>query len=179
MQLTKELSKTTSKFFAEKTLNSNHGELLNTNGISSPLIQTQNLFNFFKELNEYAERAFGDQAHEMTDIFLYAKRPPHCERIFNLAYLQDGTRDQIVANLDKELELGGIENDGKLRIPTMLITAAKDNANKPNNSKIYCLYWKKLGHLNKNCRKRIRKEQEQKQDRAQNVKRFRAKAYSP
>ena len=134
---------------------------------------------FFKELNEYAERAFGDQAHEMTDIFLYAKRPPHCERIFNLAYLQDGTRDQIVANLDKELELGGIENDGKLRIPTMLITAAKDNANKPNNSKIYCLYWKKLGHLNKNCRKRIRKEQEQKQDRAQNVKRFRAKAYSP
>ena len=39
--------------------------------------------------------------------------------------------------------------------------------------------YKKTGHINKNCRKTIRKEQEQKQDPTQNVKRCTPKIYSP
>ena len=60
----------------------------------------------------------------------------------------------------------------------MTKTAATDNKNKPDFPKKSCLYCKKLGHLIKDCRKRIRKEQEQKQDVTQNVKGFTPKTYS-
>ena len=66
----------------------------------------------------------------MIDSFLCAKIPPHLDRSINLAYLENVTCDQIVAHLEKEVELSGIEFDGELPIPTMTITAAKDNENK-------------------------------------------------
>ena len=72
-----------------------------------------------EDLNECAERAFGDNAQHMIDSLLYAKLPPHLKRSLNLALLENGTYDQIVAHLERELELSGLENDGELTIPTM------------------------------------------------------------
>ena len=60
---------------------------------------TKSLPDFLEELNECAERAFGDNAQHMIDILLYAKLPPHWKRSLNLAYLENGTYDQIVAHL--------------------------------------------------------------------------------
>ena len=48
-----------------------------------------------------------------------AKLPPHLKRSLNLTNLENGTYDQIVAHLEKELELSGLENDVELTIPTM------------------------------------------------------------
>ena len=80
---------------------------------------TKSLPDFLEELNECAERAFGDNAQHMIDNLLYAKLPPHLKRSFNLAYQKNVTYDQKVAHLEKELELSGLENDGELTIPTM------------------------------------------------------------
>ena len=66
----------------------------------------------FLELNGCAERAFGDNAQHMIDSLLYAKLPPRLKRSLNLAYLENGTYDQIVAHLERELKLSGSENDG-------------------------------------------------------------------
>ena len=75
---------------------------------------TKSLPDFLEELNECAERAFGDSAQHMIDCLLYAKLPPHLKRSLNLAYLENGTYDQIVTHLERELELSGLENDGEL-----------------------------------------------------------------
>ena len=86
------------------------------------------------ELNEYAERAFGDNAQQMIDSLLYAKLPPHLKRSLNIAYLENGTYDQIVANLEKELDFTDLGNDGKLTIPTM--TAVPQNENQQTVNKL-------------------------------------------
>ena len=52
---------------------------------------TKSLPDFLEELNECAERAFGENAQHMTDNLLYAKLPPHLKRSLNLAYLENGT----------------------------------------------------------------------------------------
>ena len=122
---------------------------------------TKSLPDFLEELNECAERAFGDNAQQMIDSLLYAKLPPHLKRSLNLAYLENGTYDQIVAHLERELELSGLENDGELAIPTMTAVPPNDNQQNTEQTKIVCHYCKKPGHVIRECCKRIRKEQEQ------------------
>ena len=84
-------------------------------------IRSQHKFTvrLLRKLNECGERAFGHNAQHMNDDLLYAKLPPHLERSLNLAYLENSTYDHIVAYLEKELELSGLENDGEFTIPTM------------------------------------------------------------
>ena len=88
---------------------------------------TKSLPDFLEELNECAERAFGDNAQHMIDSLLYATLPPHLKRSLNLAYLENGTYDQIFTHLERELELSGLENDGELTIPTMTAVPPNDN----------------------------------------------------
>ena len=125
---------------------------------------TKSLPDFLEELNECAKRAFGDNAQHMIDSLLYAKLPPHLKRSLNLAYLENGTYDQIVAHLERELELSGLENDGELTIPTMTAVPPNDNQQNTEQTKIVCHYCRKPGHVIRECRKRIRKEQEQRND---------------
>ena len=70
---------------------------------------TESLSDFLGELNDCAERTFGDNAQHMIDSLLYAKPPPHLKRSLILAYLENGTYDQIVALLERELELSGVK----------------------------------------------------------------------
>ena len=130
-------------------LNHNHKLQLNTNGTNSHSIPLQKtLSDFLEELNERAERAFGDNAQHMVDSLLYAKLPPHLKRSLNLAYLENGTYDQIVAHLEKELkELSGLDNDGELTIPTMTAIPPNDTQQNTENAKTVCHYCKKPGHV--------------------------------
>ena len=141
---------------------------------------TKSLPDFLEELNECAERAFGDNAQHMIDSLLYAKLPPHLKRSLNLAYLENGTYDQIVTHLERELELSGLENDGELTIPTMTVLPPTDNQQNTEQTKIICHYCKKPGHVIRECRKRIRKEQEQRNDPStQKMKPSTSKSYAP
>ena len=108
--------------------------------------------------------AFGDNAEHMIDNLLYAKLPPHLKRSLNLAYLENSTYDQIVAHLERELELSGLENDGELTIPTMTAVPPNDNQQNTEQTKVICHYCKKPGHVIRECRKRMRKDQEQRND---------------
>ena len=141
---------------------------------------TKSFPDFLEELNQCAERTFGDNAQHMIDNLLYAKLPPHLKRSLNLAYLETGTYDQIVAHLETELELSGLEKDGKMTTPTMTAVPPNDDQQKTQQTKVVCLYCKKPGHVIQDCRKRMRKEQEQKNDPSnQNIKPSTSKSFPP
>ena len=88
---------------------------------------TKSLPNFLEELNGCAERAFADNAQYLIDSLLYAKLPPHLKRSLNLAYLENGTYDQIITHLEGDLQLSGLENGGELTIPTTTAVPPNDN----------------------------------------------------
>ena len=92
--------------------------------------KTMPLSDFLEEFNEFPERAFGDNTQQMIDSSLYAKLPPPLRRSHKIAYLENGSYDQIVAHLERKLELSGLENDGKMSKPTM--TAVQPNDNQQN-----------------------------------------------
>ena len=141
---------------------------------------TKSLPDILEELNECAERAFGENAQRMIDSLLNAKLPPLLKRSLNLAHLENGTYDQIVAHLERELELSGLENDGERTIPTMIAVPPNENQQNTEQTKIVCHYCKKPGHVVRDCRKRIRKEQDQKDDPfIQNMKPSKSKFYAP
>ena len=141
---------------------------------------TKSLPDFLEDLNECAERAFGDNAQHMIDSLLYAKLPPHLKRSLNLAYLENGTYDQIVAHLERELELSGLEKDGELTKPTMTAVPPNDNQQNTEQTKVVCHCCKKAGHVIRECRKRIRKEQEERADPStQKIKPSTSSSYAP
>ena len=108
---------------------------------------TKSFPDFLEELNECAERAFGDNAEHMIDSLLYAKLPPRLKLSLNLAYLENGTYDQIVAHLEKELELNGLENDGELTIPTMTAVPPNDSQQNTEQKKWYAIIAKSQATL--------------------------------
>ena len=137
---------------------------------------TISLPDILEELNECAERAFGANAQHMIDSLLYAKLPPLLKRSLNLAYRENGTYDQIVAHLERELELSGLENDGELTMPTMIAIPPNEKQQNTEQTKIVCHYCKKPG----DCRKRIRKEQKEKNDPfIQNMKPSTSESFEP
>ena len=141
---------------------------------------TKSLPDILEELKECAKRAFGGNAQHMIDSLLYAKLPPLLKRSLNLAYLENGTYDQIVAHLERGLELSGLENDGELTIPTMIAIPPNENQQNTEQTKIVCHYCKKPGHVVRDCRKRIRKEQKQRNDPStQKMKPSTSKSYAP
>ena len=50
---------------------------------------------------------------------------------------------KIVAHLEKEIELSGLENDGELTIPTMAAVTPNDNQKNTEQTEIACYYCKK------------------------------------
>ena len=94
--------------------------------------------------------------------------------------MENGTYDQIVAHLERELELSGLENDGELTIPTMTAVPPNDNQQNTEQLKVVCHYCKKPGHVIRECRKRMRREQEQRNGPStQKMKPSTSKSYAP
>ena len=64
--------------------------------------------DFFEEFNQADERAFGENAESMICSLLYAKLLQKLKRSANMARLENETYKEIVANLEKELELNAL-----------------------------------------------------------------------
>ena len=68
----------------------------------------EKLVDFLDELQKLAKDAFGIAAHAIIEQFIYAKLPPHSKKTRHQTHLENGTFEQIVTLLEKELELNGL-----------------------------------------------------------------------
>ena len=125
---------------------------------------TMKLPDFLEELNQGAEKAFGEHAQAMIDSLLYAKLPLKLKRSVNMARLENASYEEIVTHLERELELNGLEGGDDIPVPTM---STAPTATRPGTGllssgidpNITCNYCKKPGHVKEDCRKLKRKEE--------------------
>ena len=100
------------------------------------------------ELNQGAEKAFGHNAQKIIDSLFYVKLPPKSKRSVNMARLENGSYDEIVAHLKKELELNALEESEDFPIATMTSSFSKPKTrlSTGQTSKITCDYCKEKGN---------------------------------
>ena len=103
----------------------------------------QKLVDFLDELQILAKDAFRIAAHAIIEQFIYAKMPPHLKKSINQAHLENGIYEQIVAHLERELELNGWEAPDELQKNTVSHNTVNRNADR---AKPTCHYCKKPGH---------------------------------
>ena len=109
----------------------------------------QKLVDFLDELQKLANDAFGIAAHAIIEKFIYAKMPPHLKKSINQAHLENGTYEQIVTHLERELELNGLEAHDELPINNVSQQPTNTNADRPKPT---CHHCKKPGHYRNQCR---------------------------
>ena len=109
----------------------------------------QKLVDFLDELQKLAKDAFGIAAHAIIDQFIYAKMPPRLKESINQAHLENGTYEQIVTHLERELELKSSDHPDETQMNTVThkqqiegnpkntgIINSDTNDSSPNNHKI-------------------------------------------
>ena len=123
----------------------------------------QKLVDFLDELQKLAKDAFGIAAHAIIEQFIYAKMPPDLKKTINQAHLENGTYEQIVTHLEKELELNGLEAPDELQINTVSQQLTNANADRSKPTGHHC---GKPGHYRNQCRllKKQREETENNQN---------------
>ena len=123
---------------------------------------TIKLPDFLEELNQGAENAFVKMQKNLIDSLLYAKLPPKLKRSVNIARLENGTYEQNVARLERELEFNALEESDDLPIATMASVSTSNSnllSNGINSNKdARCSYCKATGHSHKNCPKQKKKK---------------------
>ena len=129
---------------------------------------TMKLPDSLEELNQGAEKAFGENAKSMIDSLLYAKLPPKLKRSVNMARLENGTYEEIVAHLERELELNALEESDDLPMATIASASTSHNnllSNGINTNKdAQCSYCKATGHYYKSCPKLKKKKETEDKD---------------
>ena len=117
----------------------------------------QKLIDFLDELQTLAKDAFGVAAQAIIEQFIYAKMPPHLKKSINQAHLENGTYEQIVSHLERELELNGLEAPDEMQLNTVMQQDAQQKSEKPKPT---CHHCKKPGHYRTQCRQ-LKPEKEQ------------------
>ena len=129
---------------------------------------TMKLPDFLEELNQCAEKAFGENGKSMIDSLLYAKLPPKLKRSVKMARLENGTNEEIVAHLERELELNALEESDDLPIATMASSSNKSQNLLSNgidtNKNNQCSYCKAEDHFWKNYPKLKKKKESEAKD---------------
>ena len=137
---------------------------------------TMKLPDVLEELNQGAEKAFGENAKSIIDSLLYAKLPPKLKRSVNMARLENGTYEEIVPHLERELQLNALEESDDLPMATMASASTSKNnllSNGINTNKdAQCFYCKATGHFYKSCPK-LKKKKEPNVQHTQNAPRAR------
>ena len=98
----------------------------------------QKLIDFLDELQKLAKDAFGVAAQAIIEQFIYAKMPPHLKKSTNQTRLENGTYEQIVSHLERELELNGLEAPDEMQLNTVMQQDAQQNSEKPKPTCHHC-----------------------------------------
>ena len=98
----------------------------------------QKLIDFLDELQKLAKDAFGVAAQAIIEKFIYAKMPTHLKKSINQAHLENGTYEQLVSHLERELELNGLEAPDEKPMNTVTQQAPQQNSNKPKPTGHHC-----------------------------------------
>ena len=117
----------------------------------------QKLIDFLDELQKLVKDAIGVAAHAIIEQFICAKMPPHLKNLINQAHLENGTYEQIVSHLERELELNGLEAADEMPLNTVMQPAPQQNSEKPKPT---CQHCKKPGHYQNQCRQ-LKREKDQ------------------
>ena len=109
----------------------------------------------------------------MIESLLNAKMPPHLKRSINQAHLENGTYEQIVRHLEREMEFKGLESEDT-GVKTQMAKRNKPAEDKPTQQKPattkkkqqtpktvpnntlqedQCRYCKNTGHMAADCAK--------------------------
>ena len=115
----------------------------------------QKIIDFTHELQKVAKDAFGVATQPIIEQFNSAKMPAHRKKSNIQALLENGTYEQIVAHLERELELNGLEAPDETQINTVTRQASQQNLQK---SKPTCHQCKKPAHYRNQCRQLKRKK---------------------
>ena len=70
---------------------------------------TMNVPDLLEEINQGAEKTFGENAKRMIDSPLFAKPPQKSNKSDNMARLENGTYEEIVTHPEREKELNTME----------------------------------------------------------------------
>ena len=108
----------------------------------------QKLIDFLDELQKLAKDAFGIAAQAIMEQFIYAKMPSHLKKSINQAHLENGTYEQIVTHLERELELNGWEAPDEMQLNTVMQQDTKHNSEKPKPT---CHHCQKPRHYRNQC----------------------------
>ena len=94
----------------------------------------QKLIDFLDELQKLAKDAFGFDAQAIIEQFTYAKMPPYLKKSINQAHLENGTYEQIVTHLERELELKSLKYPHETQMNTVTHKQQiESNADKAGN----------------------------------------------
>ena len=115
------------------------------------------LIDFLDELQKLAKAAFGVAAQAIIEQFIYAKMPPHLMKSIHQAHLQNGTYEQIMSHLERELELNGLEAPDEMQINSVTHQASQQNSEKSEPTFHHC---KKPGH-HRNQYRQLKREKNQ------------------
>ena len=98
----------------------------------------QKLIVVLDGLQKLAKDAFGVAAQAIIEQFIYAKMPPHLRKSINQAHLENGTCEQIVSHLEKELELHRLEAPDDLQINPLTQQVTQQSSEKPKPTSHHC-----------------------------------------
>ena len=97
----------------------------------------QKLIEFLDKLQKLGKNAFGVSAQAIIGQFIYANMPPDMKKSLNQAHLENGTNEQIVTHLERELELNSLEAPDETQMNTVMhkqqIEGNIDNAGNINS----------------------------------------------
>ena len=92
----------------------------------------QKLIDFLDEFQNLAKDAFGVAAQAIIEQFIYAKMPPYLKNSINQAHLENGTYEQIVTHLERELEPNNLEYPDETQMNT--VTHKQQIEGNPDNA---------------------------------------------
>ena len=107
-----------------------------------------------------AKDASGVAAQAIIEQFIHDKMPPYLKKSINQAQLENGTYEQIVSHLERELELNGLEAPDEMQLNTVMQQDTQQNSEKPKPT---CHHCKKPGHYRNQCRQ-LKREKDQVQN---------------